>query len=237
MDEGDPLFAPPSREELFGKWREDDVTEEIERIYLVRESAAESEIGGDRLRSEIEGDRLRSRSAPSPPQLEFYVKWKARSHLHCQWVPRTALEEDNDLNKRRVAKFLKQLATALADARAYAADAAADTAADAAADGAALSGSGSRAPLTRVESSTSAVLGMGFDERIGRAAVDVDGHPWEAIRRHQRQSRGNHTGHPWEAGEPSTSAVLGMDVDGHPWEAGEPPFNADYLEVDRVVAS
>jgi hypothetical protein len=198
VDEGDPLFAPPSREELFGKWREDDVTEEIERIYLVRESAAESEIEGDRLRSEIEGDRLRSRSAPSPPQLEFYVKWKARSHLHCQWVPRTALEKDNDLNKRRVAKFLKQLATAPADARAYAADAAADTAADAAADGAALSGSGSRAPMTRVESSTSAVLGMGFDERIGRAAVDVDGHPWEA---------------------------------------GEPPFNADYLEVDRVVAS
>ena len=62
VDEGDPLFAPPSREELFGKWRQDDVTEEIERIYLVRESAAESEIEGDRLRSEIEGDRLRSRS-------------------------------------------------------------------------------------------------------------------------------------------------------------------------------
>ena len=118
-------------------------------------------------------------------------------------MPRTALEDDNDLNKRRVAKFLKQLATALADARAYAADAAADAAAATAADGAALSGSGSRgsgsrAPLTRVESSSSAVLGMGFDERLGRAAVDVDGHPWEE---------------------------------------GEQPFNADYLEVGRVVAS
>jgi hypothetical protein len=107
-------------------------------------------------------------------------------------VPRTALEKDNDLNKRRVAKFLKQLATALADARAYAADAAADKAASGS------RGSGSRAPLTRVESSSSAVLGIGLDERLGRAAVDVDGHPWEE---------------------------------------GEQPFNADYLEVGRVVAS
>ena len=107
-------------------------------------------------------------------------------------MPRTALEKDNDLNKRRVAKFLKQLATALADARAYAADAAADKAASGS------RGSGSRAPLTRVESSSSAVLGIGLDERLGRAAVDVDGHPWEE---------------------------------------GEQPFNADYLEVGRVVAS
>jgi hypothetical protein len=46
-------------------------------------------------------------------------------------------------------------------------------------EGSGSRGSRSRVPLTRVESSTSAVLGIGFDERLGRAAVDVDGHPWE----------------------------------------------------------
>ena len=38
VDETDPKFAPPSRKEVFGRWRDDDVAEEIERIYLVRES-------------------------------------------------------------------------------------------------------------------------------------------------------------------------------------------------------
>ena len=51
-----PTALPTARLALSGHvadplWRQDDVTEEIERIYLVRESAAESEIEGYRLRS------------------------------------------------------------------------------------------------------------------------------------------------------------------------------------------
>lgn len=45
--------------------------------------------------------------------LELYVKWKGMAHMHCQWVPRQVLEESDPINKRRVVKFLKDVASSL----------------------------------------------------------------------------------------------------------------------------
>jgi hypothetical protein len=40
---------------------------------------------------------------------EFYVKWKGRAHIHCQWVPRAALEADPNV-RRRVKRFIEAMA-------------------------------------------------------------------------------------------------------------------------------
>ena len=42
-------------------------------------------------------------------ELELFVKWKGLAHIHCQWVTRHVLDGSGALNKRRVAKFIKEV--------------------------------------------------------------------------------------------------------------------------------
>ena len=42
-------------------------------------------------------------------EAEFFVKWKSLAHIHCQWVPRSALDID-PANKQKVQRWVKAMA-------------------------------------------------------------------------------------------------------------------------------
>ena len=51
------------------------------------------------------------RSSPEGVPNAFFVKWKDLAHIHSQWVPRAALEQEPS-NKQRVQRYIKALAAA-----------------------------------------------------------------------------------------------------------------------------
>ena len=100
VEEGSPDYKQPNALPVPGCWRPGLEAGDIDKIFLVREIEATGEKADD---------APRRSSKQKGPDLELYVKWKGLSHLHCQWVPRPALEVE-PLNKRRVSTFLKALA-------------------------------------------------------------------------------------------------------------------------------
>jgi hypothetical protein len=100
-----PDAAQPAALPVPGCWRPGLEAGDVDKIYLMRAAGGAGGTGG------AGGAGCDGRS------VDFFVKWKGLSHTHCQWVPRMELEVDA-MNKRRVAKFVKQRADALADARA-----------------------------------------------------------------------------------------------------------------------
>ena len=95
---------------------------DLDKIFLVRETgdAADAHQGGgtERTRGAVRGA---PKGVPKRPSLEFFVKFKSIAHIHCQWVPQADLEVD-PINKRRVAKFLKDLGESREEAPADGAD-------------------------------------------------------------------------------------------------------------------
>ena len=75
-------FSGPPALPVPGCWREGLEAGDVDKIFLVREASAEGggEGGGAIVSA---GD---SGSTSSEGRLEFYVKWKAMAHLHCQML-------------------------------------------------------------------------------------------------------------------------------------------------------
>ena len=92
VEEGSPDYKQPNALPVPGCWRPGLEAGDIDKIFLVREIEGTGEKADD---------APRRSSKQKGPDLELYVKWKGLSHLHCQWVPRPALEVE-PLNKRRV---------------------------------------------------------------------------------------------------------------------------------------
>ena len=63
----------------------------IDKIFQSREVRSEAGGGGE------EG---------AVPQDEYLIKWKGFAHIHCQWVPRAALELD-PANRQRLLRWIK----------------------------------------------------------------------------------------------------------------------------------
>ena len=105
-DEPDAPQPPPMP--VLGCWRPGFEAGDLDKIYLVRDTADD---GSAASRGGVGFGAAHARARAG----EFFVKWKGMAHIHCQWVPRADLEVD-PINKRRVAKFLKDMAEAASDA-------------------------------------------------------------------------------------------------------------------------
>ena len=51
--------------------------------------------------------------ADADADLELLVKWKGLAYVHSQWVPRSVLDASDPANKRKVARFIKDIGVAL----------------------------------------------------------------------------------------------------------------------------
>ena len=128
-DEGSP---PPAAPPVPGAWRAGLEAGPIEKIFLARvvESGVAdpspkieggSEGAGAAVGAAAAGAEAGAEAGAAaicgvveteqPVAHELFVKWKALSHIHCQWVPREELEED-PMNRRRVQRFMRELAEA-----------------------------------------------------------------------------------------------------------------------------
>jgi hypothetical protein len=55
---------------------------------------------------EVKGDAGAAVDEPGPVPEEYLIKWKGMAHIHCQWVPREALEQD-PANRQRLLRWIK----------------------------------------------------------------------------------------------------------------------------------
>ena len=54
-------------------------------------------------------EKVYQRRQEAEGEAEFFVKWKSLAHIHCQWVPRSALDID-PANKQKVQRWVKAMA-------------------------------------------------------------------------------------------------------------------------------
>lgn len=99
---------------------------EVEKVLLVRTRPAEKE-AENKAENEAEWsvaataheqgmDSAAAHATVEPTvelTVELFVKWKGLAHVHCQWVPRAVLDASSVGNRRRVAKFVKDVRLAL----------------------------------------------------------------------------------------------------------------------------